>query len=225
MKPLEEVNAIGRRYAELPEEIPAAGDRMVSNPEKENLLLELCQCFHPYLMKYLVMICRGRVPIVGHGNFPAYTNKDVKPFLMYFLAKGQKPTYQILTTISRTLHLAFKGMQTEEVYDVLMEQLVGALKGYDPNYKSTVKMVVEAANHEFSKRKQFSAAELNRHLDIDSTRYLRLLGRLGFLREQERAEKTAMIFGPAPGGRHWSCQRAASSSRLLPPEVVRSFRI
>src|SRR5437764_908911 len=58
VKPLEEVNAIGRRYAELPEEIPAAGDRMVSNPEKENLLLELCQCFHPYLMKYLVMICR-----------------------------------------------------------------------------------------------------------------------------------------------------------------------
>jgi hypothetical protein len=26
-------------------------------------------------------------------------------------------------------------METEEIYDVLMEQLMGALKGYDPQYK------------------------------------------------------------------------------------------
>ena len=49
---------MGRRYAELP-----PGDQ-----EKEDLLLELCQCFHPYLMKYLVMICRGHVPVVGQGS-------------------------------------------------------------------------------------------------------------------------------------------------------------
>ena len=44
-------------------------------------------------------------------------------------------------------------------------------------------MVVEAVNHEFSKRKQFSAADVNRHVSIDSTRYLRLLGRLNFLEQ------------------------------------------
>ena len=48
LRPLEEITALGCRYAELGE-----------SAEKEDLLLELCQCFHPYLMKYLVMICRG----------------------------------------------------------------------------------------------------------------------------------------------------------------------
>jgi hypothetical protein len=90
-RPLAEVNALGLRYAELPDEILSVGDRLVSNPEKEGLLLELCQCFHPYLMKYLVMICRGHVPIMGVGNQPARMNPDVRPFLLYFLPKGQKP--------------------------------------------------------------------------------------------------------------------------------------
>ncbi len=49
IKSLPELTDLGRRYAELPAAVP----------EKEALLLELCQCFHPYLMKYLVMICRG----------------------------------------------------------------------------------------------------------------------------------------------------------------------
>jgi hypothetical protein len=137
-RPLAEVNALGLRYAELPDEIPAVGDRLVSNPEKEGLLLELCQCFHPYLMKYLVMICRGHVPIMGVGNQPARMNPDVRPFLLYFLPKGQKPVYQNLSKVVKQLHFAFKGMETEEIYDVLMEQLMGALKGYDPQYKAYV---------------------------------------------------------------------------------------
>jgi len=49
VKPLAEITDLGRRYAELPSD----------SAEKEALLLELCKCFHPYLMKYLVMICRG----------------------------------------------------------------------------------------------------------------------------------------------------------------------
>jgi hypothetical protein len=87
-------------------------------------------------MKYLVMICRGRIPVMGHGPNPAYITKDVKPFLIYFLPKGEKPTSPNLAKVARHLHLAFKGMETEEIYDVLMEQLVGAVKGYDPAYKA-----------------------------------------------------------------------------------------
>jgi hypothetical protein len=83
-------------------------------------------------MKYLVMICRGRIPIVGVGGHPDHINKDVKPFLRYFLPKGQRPTGKALSQVAKHLHLAFKGMETEEVYDVLMEQLVTAVKGYDP---------------------------------------------------------------------------------------------
>ena len=53
-RPLEEMTALGCRYAELGE-----------SAEKEDLLLELCQSFHPYLMKYLVMICRIRSAASG----------------------------------------------------------------------------------------------------------------------------------------------------------------
>ena len=121
VKPVIEVNDLGLRYASL-----------ADGREKEDLLLEICQCFHPYLMKYLVMICRGRVPIMGHGPNPAYTNKDVKPFLLFFLRKGEKPNRETLRNVARTLHRAFKGMETEEIYDVLMEQFLAAVKGYDP---------------------------------------------------------------------------------------------
>jgi hypothetical protein len=185
VKPLEEINDLGRRYAGL-----------ADGQEKENLLLEVCQCFHPYLMKYLVMICRGRIPVMGHGPNAAYINKDVKPFLIYFLRKGEKPTSPNLAKVARHLHLAFKGMETEEIYDVLMEQLVGAVKGYDPDYKAKVKLVVDVINHELSKRKQFTVADVNRHLDIDSSRYLRLLVRVGFVQKIEEGYVRA---GKAPG--------------------------
>jgi hypothetical protein len=77
-------------------------------------------------------------------------------------------------------HLAFKGMETEEIYDVLMEQLVATIKGYDPQYTEKVKRSVEVVENELSTRKQFSFADINRHLDFDCHRYIRLLGRLGF---------------------------------------------
>ena len=72
-------------------------------------------------------------------------------------------------------------MWMNEIYDVLMEHLVSAVKGYDPDYKAKVKLVVEVINNELSKRKQFAVNDVNRHLDIDSNRYLRLLVRVGFL--------------------------------------------
>ena len=72
-------------------------------------------------------------------------------------------------------------METEEIYDILMEQLVATIKGYDPTYTDKVKLLVEAIEHGLSKRKQFSFADVNRHLDFDCNRYIRLLGRLGFL--------------------------------------------
>ena len=83
-----------------------------------------------------VMICRGHKPITGHGAHPVRINKDVKPFLMYFLGKGKQPSSINLSGVARTLHLAFNGLETEEVYDVLMEQLINTMKGYDPHYRS-----------------------------------------------------------------------------------------
>jgi hypothetical protein len=150
-------------------------------PEKEAFLLELCQCFHPYLMKYLVMICRGHVPVVGRGDKGAPINKDIKPFLLYFLPKGQRLDWHTMNQIVKHFHLAFKGIETEEIYDILMAQLVATIKGYDPTYTDKVKLLVEAINHGLSQRKQFSFVDVNRHLDFDCNRYIRLLGRMGFL--------------------------------------------
>jgi hypothetical protein len=120
--------------------------RQIGAPEKKALLLELCQCFHPYLMKYLVMICRGHVPVMGRGGERSTCpiNKDIKPFLHYFLPKGQSLSWQTMNSIVKHFHLAFKGMETEEIYDVLMEQLVATIKGYDPTYTEKVKLLVEA---------------------------------------------------------------------------------
>ena len=96
-------------------------------------------------------------------------------------------------------------METEEVYDVLMEQLVATVKGYDPAYTEKVRMVVEAIQNELSKRKQFSFADVDRHLEFDCNRYIRLLGRLGFLRIREatavRKGSDAILMGKVNGAR------------------------
>jgi hypothetical protein len=90
-------------------------------------------------MKYLVMICRGHVPMAGQGG--CRVNKDVLPFILYFLPKGQKLTKPNLVKVVKRFHLTFKDMDTSEVYDVLIEQLVQTINRYDPNYKDKVKRV------------------------------------------------------------------------------------
>ena len=84
------------------------------------------------------MICRGHVPVLGRGDMGAPLNKDIKPFLLYFLPKGQSLNWHSMNIIVKHFHLAFKGMETEEIYDVLMEQLVATIKGYDPQYTDKV---------------------------------------------------------------------------------------
>lgn len=86
VKSLEELTDLGRRYASLSAEAS----------EKQSLLLDICQSFHPYLMKYLDVICSGHVPVVGHGLKKFNVNADVKPFLMYFLAKGKTLNLQTM---------------------------------------------------------------------------------------------------------------------------------
>ncbi len=166
IRPAAEVNELGRRYA-------------VSRDH--DTLLEICRCFHPYLMKYLVMICRGHLPVIGVGARPSHVNSDSKQFIRYFMPKGSPSNKGAMLKAVRHFHLAFKGMEPEEVYDVLMEQLVTAINGYDPEYKLKIRRVAEKIDHELSKRKQFSGDDLNRHLDFNCHRHLKLLRRVGFL--------------------------------------------
>ena len=43
-----------------------------------------------------------------------------------------------MNVIVKGFHLAFKGMETEEIYDILMAQMVATIKGYDPTYTDKV---------------------------------------------------------------------------------------
>ena len=63
--------------------------------EKKELSLELLQCFHTYLMKYLDMILRGHLPRYG-GKI----NDDAKILLIKLLPKG--PRINNLALVSRT---------------------------------------------------------------------------------------------------------------------------
>lgn len=124
---------------------------------KEAALLELCQCFHGYLMKI---------------------NRDVEPFIKYFLPKGAPVNQSTVGIAVRHFHLAFKGMGTEEIYAVLMEQLVAAIGKYDPEYTKNVKLVVEAIDGELSKQNQFSVAAVGRHLELFNRRRAGITSRI-----------------------------------------------
>lgn len=216
IKSLPEINELGRRYAELPAEM--AG---ISNRAKQDLLLELCQCFHPYLMKYLVMICRGHLPVLGVGPKSGNVNGDVKKFLVFFMPKGNQPNRQVLSAVVRHLHLAFKNMETEELYDVLMEQMVRAINQYDPTYTEKVKLVVEAINNELSKRTQFAGTDVNRYLEFDCSRHIRLLCRRGFLTSNEKTGREEQgIFSGAPTEVCWRLGPFKFDGRIHTPAEI-----
>jgi hypothetical protein len=147
------------------------------------------------------MICRGHVPTVSRGNPLDRINKDIRPFLLYFLPKGSALNWHTMNRIVKGFHLAFKGMETEEIYDILMSQMVATIKGYDPTYTEKVKRLVEVIQNELSEKSSLNFADVNRYLDFDCNRYIRLLGRLGFL-------------SPAPAGlEHKEVHRPSAAPR------------
>ena len=189
---MEDIN--GLQYATL-----AAG------AEKEQALLDLCRCFHPYLMKYLVMICRGHVPV-----YAGRVNQDAKNFIRYFLPRGSALNAATMGKAIRHLHLAFNGMETEEIYDVLMEQFVRAAAKYDPHYTDKVKEVVEVIENALSGARYFSIVDLRRHLEFDCARHLRLLCRRGFLVSAPGREENH----PGSARHHVGFDRRATADRL-----------
>jgi len=183
---VDEINALGLRYATLP-----------AGADKEQALLALCQAFHPYLMKYLAMICRGHVPTYAGG-----INRDAKNFIRYFLPRGSALNTATVGKSIRHLHLAFKSMETEEIYEVLMEQFLRAAAKYDPTYSDKVKEVAEVIENALSSSPQFTFVDLNGHLEFDCNRFLRLLCRRGFLmvatgQEEERTVRRRVRSRPA----------------------------
>src|SRR6059036_3495895 len=73
---LKAVNALGFAYATAPD-----------SPAKEAKLLEVMECFHRYLMKYLCMIVRGTIPPAN-----SRAGRDAKELLRTLAARGVKFT-------------------------------------------------------------------------------------------------------------------------------------
>src|SRR3974377_2096363 len=90
-------------------------------------------------------------------------------------------------------------METEEIYDVLMEQFLRAAAKYDPHYVEKLQRVVEEVKRALRQFGGFRSADLNRHLEFDGSRYLRLLCRRGFLFSERKAAEGETAGGPAAG--------------------------
>jgi hypothetical protein len=127
------------------------------------------------------MITRGHLPVHGVGFKRSHVNQDVEPFLRQFLPKGTALNKHTLREVVAKLHLAFKGMEAEEIYDVLMSQLIETLQGYDPDYKIKIQRVTGVIQRELRRQKQFGADDVNGDLEFDCARHLRVLARGGFL--------------------------------------------
>jgi hypothetical protein len=166
-----------------PAELTKLGAEFAALPEgraKEDLLLEILQCFHGYLLKYVSMILRGHLPLQRNGRSKE-VNKDTHLLLRCFIPREQASNRATLGAACRTLHLAFKGMDADEVYDQLMICLVKAIKRYDPHYSNKVKATVEVLDGVLKPRKKFTTSEVSSHLGQDAASYLRVLVKRGYL--------------------------------------------
>jgi hypothetical protein len=106
------------------------------SPEKEEKLLRLLECFHGYLMKYVVMVVRGTLPPAN-----SRAGKDAKELLRTLAPRKSTPSKELTDATCKMLHLAFKGVTTEDIYDTLAFCFVKAARKYDPYYAKKTKQV------------------------------------------------------------------------------------
>ena len=151
-----EITELGRRY------------HAETDPSrKEDLLLDLIRRFHPYLVKYMMMISCGRLP-----ENTGKPDSDTHQFLRIYLKPDEPPTIANLGKVCRRLHLAFKGSPAHEIYDVLVALMTEAITRWDPEYSTKVRAVIEAARIQLESEKQeVSLDEINASVGFDALRY------------------------------------------------------
>lgn len=176
----EETNILGIKYATLPDGLA-----------KEELMLELTQCFHGYLTKYLQMIVKGHLPAVNSS-----AGMEAIKFL-HLLSPGNRTgrSSSIYGEICRTLHLAFKQSTTDDVYDSLLMCLMRAVKKYDPLYVEKLRKVCEIIDIKCKGKRrigtapEFSSVEISVKIGADANSYLRKLVKRGHLLSVANAKK------------------------------------
>lgn len=135
----------------------------------------------------------GRMDTTQHISSYGITRDDTVILLRFFLPKGEYPTKTKLASICRTLHLAFKQMNADELYNVLAHCLILALNKYDPDYSSKVALIVKTINGELKEKKSFSIEKVTEVCGFDTKTFLRLLRKKGFL-TSIRDAKSKMFF-------------------------------
>jgi hypothetical protein len=152
---------------------------MPDGPDKEAKLLQVLECFHGYLMKYLCMIVRGTLPPAG-----TRAGRDAKELLRTLAPRGSEPSKALTDYTCKTLHLAFKRQKTEDIYDTLVFCFMKAVRKYDPHYAAKTKQVCEVIvelPESSNQPSAFTQEQLEARVGFDSLGILRALVRKGYL--------------------------------------------
>jgi hypothetical protein len=192
---LKVVNQLGYAYATSPD-----------SPEKEEKLLRLLECFHGYLMKYVVMVVRGTLPPAN-----SRAGKDAKELLRTLAPRKSTkdksaPSKEVIDATCKMLHLAFKQTTTEDIYDTLAFCFMKAARKYDPYYAKKTKQVCEVIS---GLSKQFTEEQLAARVGFDCNGILRSLVRKGFL-----TSITGKIVDARPERLRSSCQQFGHSTLI-----------
>lgn len=174
-------------------ELGRAFHRESDKSEKERLLLELLRRFHAYLMKYVMMISRGRLP-----ENTSRPDSDTHQFLRIYLKPGEAPTVANLGKVVRRLHLAFKGMPPEEIYDTLAGLMTEAITRWDPDYSEKIRKVIECIpSLEKENGGLIRANDVTEAVGFDAVRYCQRLAGYRYLEPAGRRMPRTWKLGPA----------------------------
>jgi hypothetical protein len=91
--------------------------------------------------------------------------------------------------------LAFKGKETAEIYDILMEQLLRAIKKYDPTYTDKVKLVAGVINDLFAERSSSQSLSLTTLWSLIAIAVCACLAAVAFSRRSSRKEERDASLG------------------------------
>jgi hypothetical protein len=139
---------------------------------KDELQLQLLECFHTYILKYLNMIIFGQLP-----SMKTPQGKDSKVFL-HLLLSGTSYNPNSLKDLRdrcKTLHLAFKDQPTtDEVYDTLAFIFLKVCAHYDPLYPKKTEKVCNYIESQPA-GKLITVDDISTAVDFDSINCLRIL--------------------------------------------------
>jgi len=153
------INALAIEYAVMPD-----------SQKKEDLFLELIRYFHGYLMKFVTMVVRGTIP-----SMKSAAGKDAMAFLNQIHDKTLGTDIEAYMKTCRMLHLAFKEMTSDDVYDVMAECFMRATRKYDPLYTKKVSQLCKVINGKYRFRKDFTTDDLSASVGFNTSRILRML--------------------------------------------------